>query len=522
MKKRFWDLLFFIFSFAILFSPYIILAFKIAPLNEEEWFVGEKHFIFGFDKGKSEPLITPYSCHDLKDSSYYHFSKKEISDDLYIVFSKLPPLVFLCAFGRTFYILGWGHVGPISLTYYKLFENIFGPESILSARISSLIIIILIAIVFTYKQKNKKSFFFFLSFPVFLFFVPVADIYYSLLYLFSLLSFFSMLERNFKKFYFWSSLSILTHLRGFVIFLSFFISFVLFFRSDFKKVLDRFAVLIPASLFIYFLPSFASFKFSQDIYTVEAFSSFEMIKFFLLNVVGRFSIIFQLIGTRFGDVIVSSNIALVVKELGLLKTLPFWFLIFSIVVSVSFFLPAFLNKENLKYLVFFFTYFLLSLIAVPFFGAMPWQFIPVNFLILIPSFSFLEKNMFSLFVPLFLGFTFNLYSSLKLENIISEYALWKNHKEVIEVLRNYVDDKEVFAITKSNIFHLYYRQVEAKYFVLMSEERKQKIYLEYLAKILSRYDVIILSRHFYGLEYIIPKDYREVFSNEVFRVFHRD
>lgn len=534
MRKSFLNFLHFHVILILVFIPYVFFSLRISPLNEEEWLVGQKIFISGFDTETEELLVSSDFCSkfSFSDTNIKVFSGRItlLSPEVYLNFSKLPPIVSLCFFGNSIPILGWGHIGPISLIYYKILENLLKPNTIFLVRIPALLVIIFIGLLFAHRMKDGRTAAFLMSFPVSLFFISAANLFYSLLYIFSFLAFIHLLEGRFRLFCLFSSLAVLVHMRGLVIFVSFLVSYIIAVKSGVLKNKDEryvissiiCALVVLIVSLIYLLPSAGKFPSSESIYIVEVFSSFDIFEHFLENILRKLPIILQLLGTRIGDALNSTNIILIIKELGLLKRMPTHILFFSIVVSILFSVPAFLYAKNRLYLMFFFTYLIFSIFAVPFFGAMPWQFIPVNFLILIPSYRFLKEKRLEL-MPIFAGIAFMFFAGWKLEHFISDYALWKNHKELMDFISAHgKEDKKFITITKSNIIQLIRNHVEAKYFVQISEERNHTLYKEYLLKILPGYDIILLSYHFFHLENLIPTSHRKIFANKIFRLFMAD
>jgi hypothetical protein len=573
--------IFFLFiSFVLYF--YLLFVFvdgtkKIAPLNEEEWIAAKRRFIVKVEKEKGVILLNSLSGENnqkkekvgegdnVGGEEFYHQKSlvkrsAEIRKKfLFFEFIKrpLPPKLSVSMFGIEFDLLGWGHTGPISSIMFEIsgkLRDLFGSfgSELVGLRILNIIILFSFAFYFAKVLGKISGAPFLISFLINSLFIHAGMLYYLLMTILTFLCFIFLERKNFAVFNLLSFVLCLTHLRGFVIVVSFVISFVLLEFIDrekenksfqakkyeelkgFLRTLLIFSPLYILAFLVYMIPSFVG----GEIYEREAFEGFDIISSFFLEFVSKLLFLPQLFATRLGDFILSGNLYHILKELGITlkwKYFPF----FSAVFNIFFFVPAFLSgiKENKLFFAFLGVYFVLSVIAVPFFFAMPWQFIPLSYIILLKTFRKLEEvklkgyeiSDYLSFIFSFLCFVLSFYMFSNSEKLFKPFLLYSEHKKVIDAvseIKNRLEgergykDINILCITKSDIFYISFDCDLAGKYILFGGEQEFKRRMMRISQILDFYDVLILSYHFFDLYEIVKKkdDFYPVLKNDAFLV----
>ena len=570
----------FFFSFALYFSLFFVFldgAKKIAPLNEEEWIATKRKFIVKIDEGKGVIILNSLSDKDIEkkkdefrkvdsivEQEFYHQKSlvkrsAEIREKFLffeLVKRPLPPKLSLKIFGYEFALLGWGHTGPISSIMFEISGKVrdlfrsFGSE-IVGLRILNIIILFSFAFYFARKVGNISGAPFLLSFLINFLFIHAGMLYYLLMTILTFLCFIYLERKNFVIFNLLSLILCLTHLRGFVIVVAFVISFVLLWFVDkrnyernfqiekceklkgFVKTLLIFSPLYILAFLVYMIPSFIG----GEVYEREALEGFDIMSSFFLEFVSKLLFLPQLFATRIVDFILSGNLYYILKELGI--TLKWkYFSFFSAVFNIFFFVPAFLSaaRENKLFFSFLGVYFVLSIVAVPFFFAMPWQFIPLSYIILFRTFKKLDEVKFKgyeishllSFVFSSLCFALSLYIFSKSEKMFKPFLLYSEHKKVIDTVNDIKKqigsekdhkDINILCATKSDIFYISFDCDLAGKYILFGGEQEFKRRMIRISQILDFYDVFILSYHFFDLYGIVKRDdFYPVLKNDAFLV----
>jgi hypothetical protein len=376
-RKIFFLFISFVLYFSLLFV-FVDGAKKIAPLNEEEWIAAKRRFIVKVEKEKGVILLNSLSGENnqkkekvgegdnVGGEEFYHQKSlvkrsAEIRKKfLFFEFIKrpLPPKLSVKIFGIEFDLLGWGHTGPISSIMFEIsgkLRDLFGSfgSEIVGLRILNIIILFSFAFYFAKVLGKISGAHFLISFWINSLFIHAGMLYYLLMTILTFLCFIYLERKNFAFFNLLSFVLCLTHLRGFVIVVSFVVSFVLLELIDrekenkgfqakkyeelkgFLRTLLIFSPLYILAFLVYMIPSFVG----GEIYEREAFEGFDIISSFFLEFVSKLLFLPQLFATRLGDFILSGNLYHILKELGITlkwKYFPF----FSAVFNIFFFVPA--------------------------------------------------------------------------------------------------------------------------------------------------------------------------------------
>ena len=550
-------------SFVFLSSVlcYLYISFSLSPLNEEEWLPEERNFIVGVKNGEifynSEEKrkntarklginieLGLAETHDENSGVFIGFVERD-----------LPPKLLFVAGDWKVPLLGWGHVGPVSLVLMRVwdtFVEITGLEELMKnpAVFRWLNILILIFAypalltmmfmrIFRYRPGNILIPFvfyvFFLSFPINIFFITSATLWYLIMALLTPLSFICLASGRFGFFFTLSAFSIATHMRGIIIFISQVIYLLISSaekeeKRNFLVSFLKFSPLIFLSFVFYIIPEFIPDSGGRnptfDLGVRGAISFSDIMQIFLSKFFENLPLVFQFVFMRIGDFFISGNLFSLLRELGIIYHKDTLFYLLSVLATLLYFAPAlfFVDRDKRIYLnmyIFFAVYFVLSIFAVPFFVGMPWQFIPVHFIPLFLSLRTLtvRRTLFELPVlPAFFGVLLSFVGCMKMKELVSPFALWEEHKKLGEVLETKGPEKKVLCVVKSDILFLFRDCDKAKFLFLhssslfqntgkgdiISVEKKNILY-----HLFGRYDYIVLSYHFFWLVEYLPSSYYE-------------
>ena len=560
-------------SFVFLFSVlcYLYISFSLSPLNEEEWLPEERNFIVGVKNGEIF-----YNSEEKQKNTARKLGiniNLEVVETLngssrvFIGFVErdLPPKLLFVVGNWKVPLLGWGHVGPVSLVLMRVwthFADITGLEELLKnpAVFRWLNILILIFAypvlltmmfmrIFQYRTENILIPFvfyvFFLSFPINIFFITSATFWYLIMVLTSPLSFICLASGRFGFFFTLSAFSIATHMRGVIIFISQVIYLLISSaekeeKRNFLVSFLKFSPLIFLSFVFYIIPEFIPDRSptSFDLGVKRAISFSDILQIFLSKFFENLPLVFQFVFMRIGDFFISGNLFSLLRELGIIYHEDTLFYLLSVLVTLLYFAPAlfFVDRDRKIYLnmyIFFAVYFVMSIFAVPFFVGMPWQFIPVHFIPLFLSLRTLtmRRTLFVLPVfPAFFGVLLSFVGCMKMKELVSPFALWEEHKKVVEVLEKTEPGKKVMCVVKSDIFFLFKDCDKAKFLFLHSSSLLQNIgkgdiisveKKNILYHLFGRYDYIVLSYHFFWLVEYLPFPYEYEYRSDAFYVLKR-
>ncbi len=575
----------------LMFCTFVIGAKKIAPLNEEEWIAEKRKFIVRVDNNVIflNSLQDEVERNDRKSSEIYSGGSEKGFSENNVIFRKsaeikkffsfvevvkrpLPPKLVLKIFNYELQILGWGHTGPVSSIMFEVsgkLRDLFGNFGlhILGLRILNFIILFLFAFFFAIKVRKISAAPFILSFTINFLFIHAGMLYYLVMSILTFLCFEMIQKKKFLIFNLLSVLLCLTHMRGFVISISLILSFFIVSLIDlvvrkgyvtkaennikgeeennddeqrlqkkeiknFIKALFYFSPLYLFCFFVYVLPSFIDGR----IYEGESFEGFQILSYFFFEFISKLPFLPQLVATRTMDFILSGNLYYILKELGITlnwKYFPF----FSSIFNLFFFVPALISikREDKLFLTFLVVYFVLSIIAVPFFFGMPWQFIPLCYIILLKSFKELNKIKLKgvvisdylsyVFCSLSVVIFFNVFSNS--EKFFKPFLLYSEHKKVmdtVDVIKKQIGSEDhkdinILCITKSDIFYISFDCDLAGKYILSGGEEEFKRRMIRISQILDFYDVLILSYHFFDLYDIVKKEnFYPVLKNDAFLV----
>jgi hypothetical protein len=537
-------IIYFILS-AFSFSQIIFLAYKLAPINEEEWVGKRRRFIV--DIKDKEIILNSYGSKKELREEKITIKNAEIKKKIFslgegrnieIIKRPLPPKLSLKIGEKEIDLLGWGHVGPISCLLFHIsgvlrdISGFAGDEFyILGLRMTNIILILIFALVFS--EGNPKKLFFFFPFQINFILIPASMLYYFVMSALTFLAYRFLKRENFALFHLTCSILIGLHMRGFIISSALFAlsAYLILLEQKDKKERERLLSMFFKWLII-FLPLYALFSFIyivpsllKDNYEKKAFEGFEIFSSFIkefLNKVVSLNII-QLAIMRLGDFFISANIPAILRELGIqLKNTKTPEIISFYVSTIFYVFPSFFSKDK-TFFIFLAIYFILSLFAVPFFVGMPWQFIPLHFIILEKSFNTLESINSKIrgylvdFVLLFLTIS-NSLLSFNIKNHLKSYLIYDEHKKVmkfIEAEKRY--SQNILCITKSNIFYIKFDCDEAKFFILFD---KTKTETPKIQNIKDNYDIVILSEHFFEISQYF-QDFGIKWQSEAFLVLEK-
>lgn len=528
-------IIYFILS-ALSFSQLIFLAYKLAPINEEEWIDAKRRFIV--DIKDKEILLNSYGNERERTDAKITIKNAEIKKKIFslgewkqieVIKRPLPPKLSLKIGEKEIDLLGWGHVGPISCLLFHIsgmFRDIAGSAGdefyILGLRMTNIMLILLFSLVFS--EGNPKKLFFFFPFQINFILMPASMLYYLAMPALTFLAYRFLKRENFALFHLTCSLLIGLHMRGFIISSALFVltAYFIFIEQRDKKERERMFYLF-LKWFLIFLPLYALFfliyiapSLIKDAYEKKAFEGFDIfssfIKEFQKKVISLK--IIQLAIMRLGDFFISANIPSILRELGIqLKNTNTPQIISFYVSTILYIFPSFLSKDKM-FLAFLAIYFILSLLAVPFFVGMPWQFIPLHFIILEKSFSTIEGinskiKDYSVDLTLIFLTISNLFLSFNIKNHLKSYLMWDEHEKLMKFIeseskhlqmKGSISGSErrhnILCITKSNIFYVKFECDEAKFFVLFD---KTKTEISKIQNIKDNYDIVILSEHFFEI-----------------------
>ena len=551
------------FAFTLSISCYLYISFFLSPLNEEEWLPKERNFIVGVKDGEiffnseEKPRNTARELGIRRDGE----RRRELT--LGFIERDLPPKLLFVVGDWKIPLLGWGHVGPVSLVLMRAWTHlveITGMEKHLRNpvifRVLNLTILIFVYPTlltltflkfFRYKYGSISVLFFFyvffLSFPINIFFIPSATLWYLIMALLTPISFMFLVSGRFGIFFAVSAFIISTHMRGAVIFISQVIYYLLTERKkDFLASLLKFSPLIFFSFVFYIIPEFVRDVGGDSNLTLfdlggrGAISFSDILRIFLSKLAENLPLIFQFVFMRIGDLFISGNLLSLLRELGIIFREDTILYLLSVLATLLYFVPAlFFSPEDKKiYLnmyIFLAVYFVLSVFAVPFFVGMPWQFIPVHFVPLFLSLRTLAvRGMRSVLpvLPAFFGVLLSSVGCLKMEGLVSPFALWSEHRKVGEVMEKTVPEKKIICVVKSDIFFLFRDCDKAKFiflhgFSLEIATHNTKMFgaEKSISSLFESYDYVVLSYHFFWLsEFLLPR-YEYEYRSDAFWILRK-
>jgi len=551
-KVKIITLFFALILYFVLILEYLLIANTIAPILFEEQTVAKRKVIIGI----KDKTVFFYSYKDIPEYEIQNENGKEngfqkviaSAEKKFWFFSiiKKPfaPKITLKVFDLEIPILGWGFIGPGPHIIFKLYEKLrdfFGKFDLhlLGLRIAGLIFLFTSSLLFAKYTKSILALPFFLAFPVNLIYMHIESFYYLVMAAATFSNYFALQKKKFHIFHFLSAIQCFVHMRGYVITLAFILTFIVLKlvekgersrEESFREIkqfifsMVLFSPLYMLPLFIFSFPHLIKIqdeqKYEQYILALPNLS--EIMRNYILGFILKIPLFPMLLLSKVRDFLMTGNFQIFFTNYGVLikgtsATL------YSALMNIFFYLPAFLINFNRNMLLFIFlgVYLILSMLAVPFFYTDPQQFLPLSFLILYHSYKKLEESKIKevkigeilIFCFCIIAVLGNMAMIVSPQKYLQPSFLYSEHKKImlkLEEIEKRIKNQEskskvsMLCITKGDIFYVKF-DCDAGRLFISSEKIASKGMMK-LAQISDLYDVIVVSEDYFDFyEYVKDK-----------------